>query len=59
LPAIWAIFESWVKRQFRAKNTGNLIPSWRALDRIDLCFLPRLCALLSFILPVSTRGGGA
>lgn len=54
------LFESWVKRQFRAKNTGRLIPGHGGmLDRIDsLLFAAPACAALIFLSGFDPLTGG-
>jgi phosphatidate cytidylyltransferase len=49
------LFESWVKRQFRAKNTGRLIPGHGGmLDRVDsLLFAAPACMAMIYLIGFS------
>lgn len=55
------LFESWVKRQFRAKNTGTLIPGHGGmLDRIDsLLFAAPACVAMIYLLGFNPWNSGA
>ncbi len=54
------LFESWVKRQFRAKNMGSLIPGHGGmLDRIDsLLFAAPVCMAMIYLIGFNPWNSG-
>lgn len=55
------LFESWVKRQFRAKNMGSLIPGHGGmLDRIDsLLFAAPVCMAMIYLVGFNPWNNGS